>query len=233
MIAPLLPYGIKGAIWYQGEANVNRAFQYRTAFPAMIQDWRSRFKQGDFPFYFVQIAPHPYNWDNASCELREAQVWTRRHVKRTGIVVPSDITPNVNDIHPSFKQPVGQRLARIAFSRLYGAPILEDESPLYRSMKVEGERVRLSFDNAQRGLQSKDATLSGFLIAGPDRKFVRAEARIEGSEIVVWSAQVQRPEAVRYGWTDISTATVWNVSGLPLSCFRTDQWPGVTQNARW
>ncbi len=233
MIAPLIPYAIKGAIWYQGESNVSRALQYRTAFPSMIQDWRTRFGRGDFPFYFVQIAPFPYSNNTASCELREAQTMTLKFLKITGMAVISDVTPNVNDIHPSKKREVGDRLALLALSRLYGYKQADDQSPTYRSMKIEGNSIRISFNNVPDGFQRERLKVDGFVIAGENRRFYPAEAAIDGNTIRVSSPQVDRPIAVRFLWTDTAMATLFSAGGLPVSSFRTDDWAGVTKGVFW
>lgn len=233
MIAPLIPYAIKGAIWYQGESNVSRAMQYRTAFPAMIQDWRERFGRRNFPFYFVQIAPFPYSNNTSSCELREAQTMTLKFLKNTGMAVISDITPNVNDIHPSKKREVGDRLALLALSRLYGFRQADDQSPTYRSMKVEGNFIRISFNNVPNGFQRERLKADGFVVAGENRRFYPAEAAIDGNTIVISSTQVVRPVSVRFLWTDTATATLFSAAGLPVSSFRTDDWAGVTKGVFW
>jgi sialate O-acetylesterase len=233
MIAPLIPYAIKGAIWYQGESNVSRAMQYRTAFPAMIQDWRTRFGRGDFPFYFVQIAPFPYSNNGASCELREAQTLTLKLLKNTGMAVISDVTPNVNDIHPSKKREVGDRLALLALSRLYGFRQADDQSPTYRSMKVEGSTIRITFNNLPNGFLREKMKVEGFTISGASRRFYPADAIIDGKSIVVSAKEVQEPLAVRFLWTDTAMASLFSSGGLPVSSFRTDNWPGVTEKVFW
>ena len=229
MLAPLAPYAIRGAIWYQGESNAGRAYQYRTLFPAMIRDWRRAWGGGDFPFYFVQLA----NWkarkedsiDSEWAELREAQTMTLRE-PNTGMAVAVDIG-NPDDIHPRNKLDVGLRLARWALADTYGLKV-EQSGPLYDSFSVEGGRVRLRFKHAA-GLKTRDGSAPrGFYVAGPDRKFRPAEARIEGEEVVVWSPEVPRPAAVRYAWADNPAATLYNRENLPASPFRTDDWPGLT-----
>jgi sialate O-acetylesterase len=230
MLAPLTPYAIRGAIWYQGESNAGRAYQYRTLFPAMIRDWRAAWGEGDFPFYFVQLA----NWkarpvdsiDSEWAELREAQTLTMREAPNTGMAVAIDIG-NPDDIHPRNKLDVGLRLARWALADTYGMK-LEKSGPLYASHKVEGDRVRVAFTHADE-LRTRDgAAPSGFYVAGADRKFFPAEARVEKSSVVVWSKDVKAPVAVRYAWADNPAANLYNSAGLPASPFRTDDWPGVT-----
>jgi sialate O-acetylesterase len=230
MLAPLTRYAIRGAIWYQGESNAGRAYQYRTLFPAMIRDWRARWGQGDFPFYFVQLA----NWkarkqdsiDSEWAELREAQTLTMRSVPNTGMAVAIDIG-EAEDIHPRNKLDVGLRLARWALAGAYRQRVAPS-GPLYVSHAVEGDRIRVRFEHA-RGLKtSEGGAPADFAVAGADRKFVRAEARVEGDAVVVWSKDVPRPVAVRYAWADNPAANLYNADGLPASPFRTDDWPGLT-----
>ncbi|MBI1929950.1 sialate O-acetylesterase [Candidatus Poribacteria bacterium] len=231
MIAPLIPYAIQGVIWYQGESNADRAYQYRKLFPAMIQDWRSAWKHGDFPFLFVQLAnwretkPEPVESDWA--ELREAQLMTLT-LPKTAIAVAIDIG-DAADIHPKNKQEVGRRLALAAQSIAYGKEVVYS-GPIYASMTTEGNKVRLRFmPHTADGLMAKgDEPLKGFAIAGQDHKFVWADARIDGDTVVVWSDQVPHPVAVRYAWADNPVCNLYNKAGLPASPFRTDDWPGVT-----
>jgi sialate O-acetylesterase len=234
MIAPLLPLSIKGAIWYQGESNVGRAFQYRTIFPAMIKDWRKGFDQGDFPFLFVQIAPFNYNRsadaDKSPCaELWEAQALTLSTVPNTGMAVTTDIG-NLTDIHPKNKQEVGRRLALWALAKTYGKADLEYSGPLYKAAKVDGGSIRLSFDHG-KGLKSANGkALSHFTVCGEDKKFVEAEAQVVGEEIVVKAASVAKPVAVRFAWREDAEPNLVNGAGLPASPFRTDSFPAVTQD---
>lgn len=230
MLAPLLPYTIRGAIWYQGEANAGRAYQYRTLFPAMIRDWRAAWGNGDFPFYFVQLA----NWkarpkdsiDSEWAELREAQTMTLKAAPNTGMAVTIDIG-NPDNIHPRDKLDVGLRLARWALAETYHQKV-EPSGPLYDSDKVEGDKIRVRFRHAG-GLKTRDGAVpAGFFVAGDDRKFVPAEARIEGNAVVVWSKDVPRPAAVRYAWADNPSGNLYNAEGLPASPFRTDEWPELT-----
>jgi sialate O-acetylesterase len=231
MIIPLVPYGIKGAIWYQGESNANRAYQYRKLFAAMIQDWRKLWDMGDFPFYFVQLAnyrqrqadPNESDW----AELREAQQMTLS-LPNTGMAVIIDVG-EADDIHPRDKQTVGRRLALIARARDYGQNV-EYSGPVYSSMVIEDGHIRLHFDNVDSGLIAKDGSLTGFTIAGADQKFHWADAVIEGKTIVVKSDQAIRPVAVRYAWADNPACNLYNGAGLPASPFRTDDWPGITIN---
>ena len=225
MIAPLVPFAIKGAIWYQGESNAGRARQYRTLLPTMIADWRSRFGVGDFPFFIVQLAnfmeAKPEPGESVWAELREAQLLTSLRVPKTGLAVAIDIG-DAADIHPKNKQEVGRRLALAAEAIAYGKK-LEYSGPVYRTMVKVGNRLRLRFDHARGGLVAKGGEpLKGFAVAGADGKFVWAQAAIEGDAVVVSSPQVQVPVAVRYGWADNPVCNLYNQAGLPASPFRTD-----------
>ncbi|MBN1393663.1 MAG: sialate O-acetylesterase [Pirellulales bacterium] len=230
MIAPLIPYAIRGAVWYQGESNVSRAHQYRKLFPAMIANWRNDWGQGDFPFGFVQLAPFRYGGQNPEncAELREAQLMTLKNVPNTGMAVTMDIG-NVKDIHPRNKLDVGKRLALWALSTVYGRDAVYS-GPIYKSMAVEGNKIRLRFEHVDGGLAASDGKpLRDFTIAGSDRKFIPATAEIDGDSIVVHSDGVSQPLAVRYAWRDDAVPNLANKAGLPASPFRTDQWKGVTE----
>ncbi len=235
MIAPLTPYAITGAIWYQGESNAGRAFQYRTLFPRMIQDWRDAWGIGDFPFYFVQLAnftpqlPEPGDSDWA--ELREAQTMTL-DLPKTAMAVTIDIG-EADDIHPRNKQDVGTRLALNALDQVYreSPPYF---SPVYYNMFRRGDNIVVWLEHAYKGLEARGGgELKGFAIAGADRKFVWAKAEIVGQRRVrVWSDYVRDPVAVRYGWANNPDCNLVNGVGLPASPFRTDEWPGVTVEKR-
>jgi len=228
MIAPLTPYAIAGAIWYQGESNADRANQYRKLFPTMIQDWRHAWGEGDFPFLFVQLANFIQGGvKTAWAELREAQSMTLS-LPKTGMAVTIDIGDPYN-IHPKNKQEVGRRLALAGEALAYGRKVVYS-GPLYESMSVEGPSVRLRFKHVGGGLVAKGGPLKGFEIAGEDRKFVAAEAKISGDTVVVRSVggRVPHPAAVRYAWADNPECSLYNKAGLPASPFRTDDWPGVT-----
>lgn len=216
MIAPIIPYGIKGAIWYQGESNAGQSKQYRTLFPAMIADWRNRWKLGNFPFFFVQIAP----FKGQPPEIREAQFLTLAKVENTAMAVTTDVG-NANDIHPNQKEPVGQRLALAARALAYGEKI-EYSGPLYESMAEKDGKIILTFKHVGSGLIAKDGELKGFTIAGADKNFVPAQAKIQGPTVVVSAEGVAAPEAVRYGWANVPDVNLFNKEGLPASPFRTD-----------
>lgn len=234
MISPLVPYAIRGVIWYQGESNVGRAYAYRRLLPTMIRDWRDHWGQGPFAFLIVQLANFMARkdepLDSAWAELREAQTMTAQTVENTSQAVTIDIGEE-NDIHPKNKQDVGKRLALIALARTYGKGI-EYSGPMYHSMTVEGNKIRIKFTHAD-GLTAKNGgPLKGFAIAGDDKRFVWAEATIDGSTVVVSSPQVPRPVAVRYNWADNPEGNLYNSAGLPACPFRTDKWTGVTEG-RW
>jgi len=233
MIAPLTPLSIRGAIWYQGESNAGRAYQYRTLFPTMIRNWRNAWGEGDFPFYYVQLAnfqpikdaPGESEW----AELREAQTLTL-HEPQTGMAVIIDIG-EAKDIHPRNKVDVGHRLALWALANTYGEKI-EYSGPLFQSFSIEGDKLRVKFRHAA-GLKTSDGGApKGFAIAGEDHKFVWADARIEGDEVVLSSKEVTKPIAVRYAWADNPVCNLYNTIGLPASPFRSDDWPGVTISRR-
>ncbi len=232
MIAPIVPFGIRGAIWYQGESNAGRAYQYRELFPLMITNWRQDWGLGDFPFLFVQLANFMATkdepGDSAWAELREAQTMTL-DLPHTGMATIIDIG-EANDIHPKNKQDVGKRLALWALANTYGQTIVYS-GPLYKSMEIKDNKIVLHFDCLGGGLVAQgDGPLKGFAIAGKDRKFVWADAKIQGDTVVVSSDKVTEPAAVRYAWADNPVCNLYNKADLPASPFRTDQWPGVTAN---
>ncbi|HAQ38692.1 MAG TPA: hypothetical protein DCQ58_09310 [Saprospirales bacterium] len=238
MIHPLVPYGIRGALWYQGESNAGRAYQYRTAFPLMISDWRQKWALGDFPFYFVQLATFKTGGDsNEGCgwaELREAQTLTLGKVPNTGMCVTTDIG-DPNDIHPVNKQDVGKRLAFMALNDVYEMPVIS-RGPSFKSIKKEGKKLVLSFEDIGSGLYTPDkyGYLKGFELAGADRKFYFARAYIQKNQVIVEADQVDAPVAVRFGWIgDASECNLFNKEGFPAVPFRSDDWPGVTLNEKY
>lgn len=216
MIAPLLPYAMRGVIWYQGEANVGRERQYQTLFPAMIADWRRAWNQGDFPFLFVQIAPHR----GMTPEIREAQLLTWQQTKNTAMAVTIDCG-NANDIHPAHKQPVGARLALAARALAYGEKI-EYSGPVFDSIKIEGAKAILQFTHLGGGLVAKGGELKGFTIAGADKVSHPAQAKIVGETVVVNAPEVPQPVSVGYGWANVPEGNLCNRVGLPATPFRTD-----------
>jgi sialate O-acetylesterase len=226
MIAPLIPFAIKGAIWYQGESNASQAYQYRTLFPAMIKNWRDDWKQGNFPFLFVQLAPYDRVKGNTWPELREAQLITAQKVPNTAMVVITDLG-DPKDIHPKDKDPVGARLALCAQAIAYHEKVTYS-GPEYSRRKIDGNKVVLSFKHVGKGLVAKGGPLTGFTIAGADKEFVKAEAAIEEDKVVVSSPMVAAPVAVRYGWANYPVVNLYNRDGLPASPFRTDDFPLLT-----
>lgn len=232
MLNPLIPFAMRGAIWYQGESNVTRAQQYAKLFPTMISQWRQLWGQGDFPFYYVQLAPFRYvRADPRACaELWEAQLKTLS-LANTGMAVTVDIG-NVRNIHPKNKQDVGKRLALWALANTYGKDLVYS-GPLYDSMNVDEGKVRVKFRHAGGGLASRDGeSLSHFAIAGADETFVDAQAKIDGDTVVVHSDEVPNPIAVRFAWRDDAEPNLMNREGLPASPFRTDHFKMVTDGER-
>ncbi len=227
MLHPMRNMAIKGAIWYQGESNQTRAMQYRTIFPGMIEDWRSTWNQGVFPFYYVQIAPYNYGDEQTSVELREAQFLTLSKVKNTGMVVTMDIG-NPDDIHPANKRDVGKRLALWALAKDYGKDLVYS-GPLYREQTIEDNKIRVHFSCTGSGLVAREGTLTHFEIAGEDQVYYPANAVIEGETVIVSAAKVTSPVAVRYAWSNIAEPNLSNSEGLPASSFCTDSWKRITE----
>ncbi len=230
MLAPLMPYAIKGAIWYQGESNAGRAYQYRRLFPTMIKNWRNDWGQGDFPFLFVQLAafgpnaPKPGESDWA--ELREAQTMTLANTPKTGMALAIDVG-TYDDIHPRNKLPVGARLALAARAVAYHQKLVFS-GPVYAGLKVEGSKAILNFKHPGSGLEAKGGELKGFLVAGEDKVWHEAKAEIQGKQVIVLSTAVAKPVAVRYAWAKFPTCNLYNKEGLPAVPFRTDDWPMIT-----
>lgn len=242
MIYPLMPYAIKGVIWYQGESNAGDAYLYRKLFPAMIDNWRADWGQGDFPFYFVQLSNFYNNLvenrpdelpkvnpadGSAWAELREAQTMALS-LPNTGMAVTMDIGDPYN-IHPTNKMDVGKRLALLALAKDYGFKDITYSGPLYKNMKIENNKIRLYFDYASSGLIAKDGQLKGFTIAGENKGFVWANAQIDDDTIVVWSEEIKEPKAVRYAWANWIECNLFNKHDLPASPFRTDDWQCITK----
>ncbi|WP_245705485.1 sialate O-acetylesterase [Chitinophaga filiformis] len=231
MINPVIPFGIKGFIWYQGEANAAAAYDYRTLFPMLIADWRKRWRQGDLPFLFVQLANYmktkPLPSESEWAELREAQTLTLSQ-PNTGMACVIDIG-EANDIHPKNKQEVGRRLALVANKMVYKQACIAS-GPRYKNYKKEGNRIRISFTNIGTGLSTKDGKeVAGFAIAGKDKQFYWAKAIIEGNEVIIYADKVAEPVAVRYAWADNPECNLINSANLPAVPFRTDEWKGITQ----
>lgn len=234
MISPLEPSALAGVIWYQGEANASRAYQYRSLLPAMIQDWREKFNQEDLPFHIVSLAAYQQRVDqprdSAWAELREAQAMTAQNVPHCGLAVAIDIG-DADDIHPKNKREVGRRLALSALAGTYGRPVA-GSGPWFKTIQVEGDAIRIRFDHTGGGggLVFKGDTDRSFAVAGKDRKFVWAIARIDGEDVIVSAPEVPEPVAVRYAWDTNPQACLVNDAGLPAVPFRSDDWPGITEN---
>jgi len=232
MINPIIQYPIKGAIWYQGENNAGAAYNYRTLFPNMIENWRAKWGY-EFPFYWVQLAnfmakdetPKESEW----AELREAQTMTLS-LPQTGEAVITDIG-EANDIHPRNKQDVGIRLALNALNKDYGKKDIVYSGPTFKDINISGNKAVISFNNVANGLIVKDkyGYVEGFTIAGADKKFVWAKAYIDGDKVVVYSDNINNPVAVRYSWANNPDVNLFNKEGLPAAPFRTDNWKGITQ----
>lgn len=222
MIAPIVPYRIAGAIWYQGESNRSDGALYSKIFPNMIKNWRHDWNQGMFPFYFVQIAPYSYSDNFSTGALKEAQTLSMA-VPNTGMVVTGDVG-SLRTIHPPDKKSVGFRLANWALAKDYGFADLAYCGPIYKAWKKEGDKIRIYFDYADQGLVAKDGPLTHFLIAGADRKFVEARAEVDGNTVLVYADQLKDPVAVRFSWGHTDEPNLFNSEGLPASPFRTDAW---------
>ena len=234
MIAPLTKFPIKGAIWYQGESNADRSWQYRTLFPAMIKCWRDNWGQGNFPFLVVQLAPfmqiQKEPTESGWAELRDAQLFASNSMPSVGLAVITDLGDE-KDIHPQRKREVGERLALAARALGYDEKIVYS-GPIYDNMTVSGNKVIVHFKHVGTGLVAKDGELADFTIAGEDKKFYPATAKIEGETVVVSSDKVAEPKAVRYGWANYPLGNLWNKEGLPASPFRTDSFPVTTQDKK-
>ncbi len=238
MINPLIPYAFEGVLWYQGESNASRAQQYKKAFPLLITDWRKKWNQGDFPFYFVQLSSFNEtngNSNNGSmwAELREAQSQTLK-LPNTGMCVTTDIG-NPTNIHPTNKQDVGKRLAAVALKNVYKQNIV-CTGPTYKSMEMQGNKIVVSFDNLGSGLSTSDkyGYVKGFEIAGEDNVFYYAKAQIVNDKVVIYSENVPSPVAIHFGWADdASDNNLYNKEGFPADSFRTDNWKNVTDNVKY
>ncbi|MFD0990072.1 sialate O-acetylesterase [Mariniflexile jejuense] len=239
MINPLIPYGIEGVLWYQGESNTSRATQYKKAFPLLINDWRTKWNQGDFPFYFVQLSSYNENNGDSNngskwAELREAQTYTLQTVLNTGMCVTTDIG-DAKDIHPTNKQDVGLRLAAIALNNVYKKDIVFS-GPTFKSKEINGNKIILTFDNLGSGLTTpnKYGYLKGFEIADEDNVFHFAKAYINNNKVVVYHDSVSNPIEVRYGWADdAGDCNLYNKEHFPASPFRTDNCELTTKNIKY
>ena len=234
MINPFLSVAIKGVIWYQGESNNSRAYQYRELFPLMINDWRAKFNRPNLPFLYVQLANFqavsPTPVDATWAELREAQAMALK-LPFTGMAVAIDIGETA-DIHPKNKQDVGNRLALIALKRIYKEKLI-DEGPVYSTSKVEDGQMVINFKSSGSALKTSDGKeITGFAIAGSDKRFYWATGKIQGNNIILSAKEVKNPVAVRYAWANNPVCNLVNEAGLPASPFRTDDWPGITVNKK-
>ena len=237
MLRPLIPYAIRGVTWYQGESNTWRSRQYETLLGTMIEDWRTRWDRPDLPFGVVQLTsyvtpPRVPRADGSWPELRESQLRVTQNLPNTGLIVTIDIG-NPTDVHPLNKQDIGHRLALWAMDTVYDRNIVSS-GPVFREAEVKGSSFVLSFDHVGSGLTTNNGEpLRGFVIAGPDRKFRWAKAEISGDRIIVSESKVTEPLAVRYAWDENPYwANLTNAEGLPASPFRTDDWPGITDESR-
>jgi sialate O-acetylesterase len=231
MLAPILPLSITGAIWYQGESNEKHAGQYRTLLPALIADWRRLFGQGDFPFYIVSLPFYKHRSDvpvdDSWAEVREAQALAAKNTPHSCLAVTVD-TGNADNVHPIDKKDPGDRLALCALGEHYGEKVVYS-GPTVQSVERRAGEIRLRFDHVDGGLVAKGGEPGEFSIAGDDRKWYWAAARIEGDTIIVSASSVPHPKEVRYAWQANPRSTIFNGAGLPASPFRTDTWPGIVQ----
>lgn len=230
LVNPVIPFGIKGVIWYQGESNFKRGYQYRKLFPLMIKDWRNRWGQGDFPFIFVQLPNYKSQYEKkyAWAEVREAQLMTLQAVENTAMAISIDIG-DPDDLHPKNKKDIGKRLALGALKIAYNKDIAFS-GPIYKAMIALNGKIKLEFEHTGGGLISKNnEPLKGFEIAGEDKIFVKANAVIEGNSVIVWSDEIKKPKAVRYGWESAPEVNLYNKANLPASPFRTDNWKGDSE----
>lgn len=222
MIAPLTAFPIAGTIWYQGESNRHDASAYYKLTHTLVDSWRGIWQKA-FPFYYVQIAPFTYGDKYQAAAIRESQA-RAMDMPKSGMIVTTDLVDNIKDIHPAYKKEVGGRLANWALAETYGQPVGQYKSPQYRSMQVEGNKIRLTFDQAPNGLVVKGNDISELEIAGADRVFSKARGRIKGNTVEVWSDAVKNPVAVRFAFRDAPEPNLFSKEGLPVIPFRTDDW---------
>ena len=222
MIYPITNYTIAGAIWYQGESNTQTYYAYEKLFTGMIDAWRQQWNK-QFPFYFVQIAPYSYGFKNIGALLRETQTKAAAF-PNTGMVIVSDLTPDTNNIHPILKKEVAARLSNLALNKTYGYNQIVCESPLYASHKIEKDKIKIQFTNANNGIISKGDEITCFEIAGADKIFYPALAKIENNEVVVFNKNIKSPVAVRFAFNNTAIPNLFNKEGLPINLFRTDDW---------
>ncbi len=227
MIYPIIPYTIRGAIWYQGETNCmnNDGIKYYTKMKALINGWRKLWQEGDFPFYYVQLAPWNYGEDTLLLpKFWEVQT-TCLSIPNTGMAITTDLVDDITNIHPINKQDVGLRLALWALAKTYNQDKIVYSGPIYKDMSIEGDKIKINFNYTGSGLSSKNGeALSWFYIAGSDSSFVKAQTKIEGNSVIVWNDNIKTPVAVRFGWSQAAMPNLINKEGLPASPFRTDKW---------
>ena len=222
MIYPLTNYAIAGAIWYQGESNVRTYYAYEKLFTGMIDAWRLQWNK-NFPFYFVQIAPFTYGFKNVGALLRETQTRSASH-PNTGMVVITDLIPDTTNIHPILKKEVAKRLSDMALNKTYGFKDISFDSPVYSNHVVEKDKIKIHFNNAANGLIAKGDQISSFEIAADDKRFLPAQAKIEGNTIIVSNKNIKNPVAVRFAFNNTAIPNLFNKEGLPVNLFRTDDW---------
>jgi sialate O-acetylesterase len=221
MIAPIVPYRIAGAIWYQGESNTAAPSTYKQLMETLIGAWRKDFRH-EFPFYYVQIAPYSGYKEDKGVQVREQQVDMLK-IPRTGMIVTSDLVDKVEDIHPQYKKPVGERLANVALGDAYHKKDIAYLNPLYKSFKVEKNKIVVSFENVPNGLIAKGGALTDFEIAGDDKKFYPAQASIVKNTVIVSAKEVKSPKAVRFAWSNTAMPNLFSKEGLPVSSFRSEK----------
>lgn len=222
MIYPITNYSIAGAIWYQGESNTRTWYAYEKLFTGMIDAWRQQWNK-NFPFYFVQIAPFSYGFKNVGALLRETQSKAATH-PNTGMVVVSDLVPDTTNIHPTLKIAVAKRLSDLALNKTYGFTDIACQSPVYSTHNIARDKIIIQFSNAANGLLSKGEKISSFEIAGEDKLFLPAQAKIEGNSVIVFNKKIKNPAAVRFAFNNTAIPNLYNIEGLPVNLFRTDDW---------
>jgi sialate O-acetylesterase len=222
MLAPLFNYSIAGAIWYQGEGNTIAPATYSKLFNTMIDSWRKAWNK-NLPFYYVQIAPFTYGTTNSGNLIREQQAKSLQH-NNVGMAVISDLVDDTTDIHPKNKHDVGYRLANLALVGTYHKQGILASSPLYKNIEIKKDKAIISFDNAPDGLIAKDKKINALVIAGADKIFYPADAKIDGDKLIVWSKSVKQPVAVRFSFSNAAIGNLFSKEGLPVGPFRTDDW---------
>lgn len=222
MIYPITNYSIAGAIWYQGESNAGTYYAYEKLITGMIDAWRQQWNK-NFPFYFVQIAPYTYGFKNVGALLRETQTRSARH-PNTGMVVITDLIPDTTNIHPTLKKEVAKRLSDLALNETYGYKDIVCQSPVYAAHTIEKDKIKIQFTHTANGLESKGDQITSFEIAGEDKVFLPAQAKIEGNNVIVYNKKIKNPAAVRFAFNNTAIPNLFNKEGLPVNLFRTDAW---------